>query len=125
MPAAAIHWEAPPFGLSKMFTGGSKSRQMGVLFRMIDYSVDLRESAPPAIQKTNCPLCTQEFEEWMPEHLTEVSPKPKTKYCDYYRIIMRFQRSIAKYRAKSPKTPIRSLRFSGYKMWNMATTNGH
>jgi hypothetical protein len=49
----------------------------------------------------------------MREHFTAVKLEAKTKHNDCCWVIMCFQRSVAKYRAKLPKTPVRSLAFSG------------
>jgi hypothetical protein len=60
------------FGLFKTYMSGSESRHMEILSHIAQCSLCLREAAPLVIQGTDHPFCTQELEEWMGEHPTEV-----------------------------------------------------
>jgi hypothetical protein len=73
----------------------------------------VREAAVLAIEEANRPLCTQEIEEWMWEHLPDTHREAKTMCNDYYRLILSLQLSIVKYRANSPKALSRPPVFYG------------
>jgi hypothetical protein len=72
LPVATLCCEKRPFGVLKTFMSGSESRQMEAPSHMAQCSIDLREAALRDIQETNRPLCAEELEEWMGEHLPEV-----------------------------------------------------
>jgi hypothetical protein len=63
------------------------------------------EAAVLAIEEANRPLCAQENEELMGEHLPETYREAATTCNDYCRVILSLQLSIVKYRASLPKGP--------------------
>jgi hypothetical protein len=51
-------------------------------YHMKQYSTHAREAMVLTVKEANCPLCAQEIEEWMHEHLPEAYREAKTKCKD-------------------------------------------